>query len=128
MSVLPTERSTQRAILAVLGACFPDCLVHHSPNGAHLAGDGAARFKQIGALLGDGMKKGWPDLIVLWRGGGCFLEVKRPKLGRLSDDQRAVHARLRELEWPVATVTSPEEAYSFLKQCGAPCKGELLAA
>jgi hypothetical protein len=123
---LPTERQVQRAILQMCGACFPDVFIHHSPNGAHLAGSATSRFKQVGALLGDGMKRGWPDLLCLWSpGDGCFIEVKRPKLGKLSDEQVKVHARLIELCWPVATVTSCEEAFRFLRQCGAPCSAEL---
>lgn len=121
----PTERQVQRQILAMLGACFPEVLAHHSPNGAHLAGSSVQRFKQMGALLGDGVKKGWPDLIVLWRGGGALLEVKRPKTGRLSDEQKALHARLEAIGWPVATVTSAIDAHAFLKGCGAPCRGDM---
>jgi hypothetical protein len=69
-----------------------------------------------------------PDLLCLWSPcDGCFIEVKRPKTGRLSDDQKAVHERLVEMCWPVATVTSPEEAYRFLRQCGAPCSATLSA-
>lgn len=119
-AILPTERQVQRSILAMLGQCFPACLVHHSPNGAHLAGNNESRFKQAGALLGDGMKRGFPDLIVIWTGGIAFLEVKRPKLGKLSDEQKAIHEQLRERGWPVATVTSIDEAYAFLRECGAP--------
>jgi hypothetical protein len=123
-ALIATERQVQRAVLRMMGVCFKDCLVHHSPNGAHLAGNGVARFKQMGALLGDGMKRGWPDLIVLWRGGVAFLEIKRPKTGRLSPEQRSVHETLTALGWPVATVTSTEEAYAFLCECGAPCSAE----
>jgi hypothetical protein len=125
--IIPTERQTQRAILKMMGTCFPDVLVHHSPNGAHLAGNGVARFKQMGALLGDGMKKGWPDLICLWSPcQGCFIEVKRPKLGRVSTEQAAMQIRLVDCGWPVTTVTTVDDAYAFLKACGAPCRGELM--
>lgn len=122
----PTERQVQRAILSMCGVAFPSMFVTHVPNGAHLAGSPTARFKQMGAMKGDGLKVGMPDLLCLWSPcDGCFIEVKRPKTGRLSDEQRAVHQRLIDLCWPVATVTSQEEAYTFLKQCGAPCRGEL---
>ncbi len=123
---IPTERQTQRAILAMCGRLFPQVWITHIPNGAHLAGNDVARFKQMGALIGDGLKKGCPDLLCLWSPGkGAFLEVKRPKLGKLSEVQEAVHARLTALEWPVATVTTQDEAYAFLKACGAPCAGAL---
>ena len=124
---IPTERGVQRAILRMAGVCFRDVLIIHVPNGAHLAGNGTARFKQMGALKGDGLKIGTPDLLCLWSPcDGCWIEVKRPKLGRLSDEQKAMQAKLIELCWPVATVTSPEEAYTFLRQCGAPCSAELM--
>ena len=125
----PTERQVQRSILQMAGTCFRDVLIIHIPNGAHLAGNTVARFKQMGALKGDGFKPGVPDLLCLWSpGDGCFIEVKRPKLGRISDEQRAMQQRLIDLCWPVATVTSPEQAYSFLRECGAPCSAEMLAA
>lgn len=125
---IPTERQTQRAILAMCGSCFRDMLVFHIPNGAHLAGNTVARFKQMGALKGDGFKVGVPDLECVWSPGRtAFLEVKREKLGRLSDEQRAMHGRLTALGVPVATVTSPEEAYAFLIECGAPCSARIAA-
>lgn len=113
-----------RAILKMVARCFPRVLVHHSPNGAHLAGGPAARFKQVGALLGDGMMRGFPDIICLWSPGvGAMLEVKRPKLGRVSLEQEAVHGRLEEIRWPVAVVTSVEQAFEFLRLQGAPWSG-----
>ena len=108
------------------GALFPDVLIIHIPNGAHLAGNSTARFKQMGALKGDGFKAGVPDLLCLWSpGDGCFIEVKRPKLGRVSVEQAAMQIRLVDICWPVTTVSSIEEAHAFLRQCGAPCRGEL---
>ena len=122
----PSERQVQRSILRMIGTCFRECLVHHSPNGAHLAGGEVARFKQMGALLGDGMKRGWPDLIVLWSPNkGCLIEVKRQG-GRLSPEQKAMHELLQSLRWPIATVRSFEEAYLFLVACGAPRSAELV--
>jgi hypothetical protein len=123
---LPTEREVQRAILKMLGVCYPRTYVFAIPNGAHLAGNQTARFKQMGALKGDGLKIGIPDLAVLWAPAkGAFIEVKRPKTGRMSDEQKAVHARLDEIRWPVAVVTSVQEAYDFLFECGAPRSGTL---
>lgn len=117
---IPTERQVQRAILQMCGLCYPRVYIHHSPNGLFL---GSARDKAIrgGAMKGDGTKAGFPDLICLWAPAkGCFLEVKRPKAGRLSDNQKESHSRLEEIRWPVAVVTSVEEAYEFLFECGAP--------
>jgi hypothetical protein len=122
---LPTERQVQRGILAMARACFPDVLIHHSPGGAHLAGSPTSRFKQMGALKGDGMRVGFPDLICLWNGGAAFMEVKRPKRSVVSAEQTAMLTRLIDMGWNARIVKSVEDAHAFLKACGAPCKGEL---
>lgn len=118
----PTERQVQRSILEMAGICFPSVLIHHSPNGGHLAGDREARFKQVGALKGDGMKPGFPDLLCVWNHGVAFIEVKRPgyRPSDVSPDQARMHARLAELGFTPAIVTSSDEAFAFLKQRGAP--------
>lgn len=122
----PTERQVQRNILRMAGTCFRDVFITAIPNGAHLAGDAHQRKIQGGCLVGDGMKKGFPDLLCIWRPGkGCSLEVKRPKLGVMSEDQERVHERLRSLGWPVATVDNIDDAYRFLLAAGAPCSGKL---
>lgn len=121
--ILPTERQVQRAILGMVRLCFPATIIHHSPNGAHLAGSDIARFKQMGALLGDGMMKGWPDLQVLWAGGVAFIEVKRPKLGKVSPEQLKLHDALRGIGWPVLVATNVDDAYMFLRECGASWSG-----
>lgn len=121
---LPTERQNQRAILKMVGDCFPRVLVHHSPNGAHLAGVGSAKFKQMGALKGDGLKPGFPDLICLWPvAKGCFIEVKREKTGKVSPEQFAMHETLRALGWPILVTFSVNDAFEFLKANGAPWNG-----
>lgn len=125
-SILPPERSVQRQILAMCGLCFKDVLIHHSPNGSKLAGSQRDRQVAGGILKGDGTKTGWPDLECHWHGGCAFIEVKRPKTGRLTAEQKAIHDKLTALGKPVATVTSPEEAYRFLRECGAPCSGEMV--
>jgi VRR-NUC domain len=118
---LPTERQVQRAILQMCGVAFPDVLIHASPNGAHLAGDNRSRFMQMGALKGDGLKPGWPDLTCVWDHGTAYMEVKRPgRRNRVSAEQELIHLMLRERRYPVLVVTSPEEAFNFLRGVGAP--------
>lgn len=123
---VPTERQVQRAILEMCGKCFPDVYIHHSPNGAYLGSNPRDRAIRGGALKGDGTKAGFPDLICLWHGGQvAFMEVKRPKSGRLSDDQEIALDRLHQLQHDCKVVKSVEEAHAFLKGLGAPCRGEL---
>jgi hypothetical protein len=120
----PKERTVQRAILAMAGTCFPDVFIHHSTV-PKLWGDPKQRAMVMGAMKGDGFKVGFPDLLCIWRGGMALIEVKRPKVGLLSDEQAALHDKIANLGWPVNVVTSVDEAHSFLKGCGAPCRGEL---
>lgn len=121
---IPTERQVQREILRMLGICFPRAFAFHIPNGAHLAGNQTARFKQIGALKGDGLKIGMADLGVLWPvGKGCWIEVKRPKLGKVSAEQKNVHEALRALGWPCEVVTSAHQAFEIIRNLGAPWSG-----
>jgi hypothetical protein len=123
---IPTERQVQRGILAMARTCFPDVLIHHSPGGAHLAGNNTSRFKQMGALKGDGMRVGFPDLVCLWGPGRvAFMEVKRPKLGKLSQEQADMLMKLHMMCHDYKVVKSVDEAHAFLKSCGAPCKGEI---
>ena len=124
-SPIPKERSVQRSILAMCGALFPDVLIHHSAV-VKLRGTDAERKRQGGILKGDGHKAGWPDLIFVWKGGIAFAEVKREKGGVTSPAQKAMHERLESLGWPVATVTTPEAAYAFLRGCGAPHVGAMM--
>lgn len=120
----PNERQVQRSILAMARACFPKVFLHHSPNGAHLSGDNQARCLQVGALKGDGMRPGFPDLIALWDGGVALLEVKSPK-GTISEAQTNMHGLLGAIGHAVAIVRSDQEAYDVLKARGAPCVGQL---
>ncbi len=121
---LPTERAVQRAILKMCGRCFPDVFITAIPNGAHLAGNDVARFKQMGAMKGDGLKVGFPDLLFLWpHGKGALVEVKRPKTGTLSKPQIALHPRLKAIGWPVTVVTTEDEVFRLLRFCGAPWNG-----
>lgn len=117
-----TERQVQREILRMCGTVFPAALIAHVPNGSHLGGDERARSMQMGALKGDGLKVGFPDLIVLWNHGTGFLEVKRPKGGKVSPAQEAMIAHLRELGHRVEVVTSAVEAQQHMLDWGVPAK------
>jgi hypothetical protein len=122
---IPTERQVQRGILAMAKVCFPEVLLHHSPNGGHLAGGPASRFKQMGALKGDGLKPGFPDLVAVWDNGVAFLEVKRPKGSVTSPEQTEMLTRLISMGHRATIVKSVEDAYHFLTSCGAPRKADL---
>lgn len=118
----PTERQVQRAILQMMGYAFRSTFVFHVPNGTHLAGTPDERKRQMGILLGDGLKPGMCDLVAVWNYGVGFMEVKRPGYSPsdVSPKQRETHALLTELGFAPAIVTSPEEAFAYLRERGAP--------
>lgn len=120
--IKPNERQVQRSILKMIGRSFPSVIAHHSPNGGHLAGSAEARFKQMGALKGDGLKPGFPDLICLWNHGLALIEVKRPGYSPsdVKPAQIALHKELADRGHPVAIVTSEQEAFAYLIERGAP--------
>jgi hypothetical protein len=98
----PTEAQVQRAIidrLRLMGA-----LAVHVPN----AGLRSERAGQ--RLKGEGMRPGFPDLVVIGQGRVCFLEVKAPGTGRLSVRQIECHEEIRRRGAQVFTVTSQDEA------------------
>lgn len=119
---VPNERQVQRSILQMAGYAFPSVLIFHIPNGAHLAGTPQERKRQMGILLGDGVKPGMCDLVAVWNHGIAFLEVKRPGYtpSCVSPQQRQIHAQLSEMGFTPAIVTSPGEAFAFLVERGAP--------
>jgi len=127
---LPSERLVQRAILRMMGRCFPRVLLWHVPNGAYLGDDEKARRRTMGALLGDGLKPGAPDLACYWDHGHALMEVKRPGYSpsEVSLQQLFMHRQLAEMGFPVGIVTSPAEAFAFLRARGAPVEaGEGMA-
>lgn len=90
------------------------------PNGAHLAGDRVARFKQNAAMKADGMKPGFPDLIVLGKGGRTgFIEIKTPK-GSMSQAQKNCRAELERDCHKYALVRDVGEVEQVLLQWGWP--------
>ena len=86
----PTEEQEQAAVMEwamLMEKQYPELrLMMHIPNGGLRSKAEAVRFKRIG------VKAGVPDLFLpVARGGfhGLWIEMKRQKGGRLSDDQKA---------------------------------------
>lgn len=112
------ERPVQRGAIRLLTMRGYECV--HVPNGAHLAGGKLARIKQMAALKADGLRVGFPDLLVLGRlplqvG---FMEVKREKGGELGDEQGDWRDLLQARGFPWALITLPEDALAAVKVWG----------
>ncbi len=69
---------------------------------------------EAGIAKARGVKAGWPDVLIVFKGRAVFFELKAPK-GRLSAAQKAVHERLRLAGAVVYTVRSLDELAAFLE-------------
>ena len=78
------------------------------------------RFSLTGQRLKRmGVTPGWPDFIFFGpRASTLFLELKRPRLGRLSEEQIDIVAFLRACGFPVLVTSSLDEAVDALKAHG----------
>jgi hypothetical protein len=88
-------------------------LVMAIPNGGKRGPRVAAQMKAEGVL------KGAPDVFVaIAKHGyyGLFIEMKRLKGGKVSDDQIKVHAALRSQGYKVVVCKGAEEAWNEYKE------------
>ena len=69
--------------------------------------------REAGRLKAKGVKPGWPDIIILYRGRMVAIELKSEK-GRLSPAQKAMHTRLTLAGALVYTATCLEAVEGFL--------------
>lgn len=111
----PTEEQEQAAVfewIVLMRNQFPELdLCFHIANGGLRSKPEAVRFKKIG------VKPGVPDLFLpVARGGwhGLFIEMKRQKGGRLSDDQKAWIDALTEQHYLAVRADGAEQACDIL--------------
>ena len=69
--------------------------------------------REAGRLKRKGLKPGWPDIIVVYRGRVVVIELKAPG-GRLSPAQKTMHEHLKLAGALVYTATSIEAVEGFL--------------
>ena len=111
-----TEAGVQRMIRQYLAVRGIESI--HVPNGAVLAGDKAARGRQMNRLKEQGLKLGFPDLIAFAPKGQIgFIEVKSEG-GRVSDEQKACHEWLICLGHKVSVCRSVEDVAETLELWG----------
>ncbi len=79
--------------------------------------NGGMRDKRTAALLkAEGVKRGVPDITVAIAASGhpgMYLEMKRPG-GRVSPEQREMHANLRAGGYHVVVAYTVDEAWAYL--------------
>ena len=107
----PSEEQEQAAVFqwcVLMERQFPElALLFHVPNGGIRSKTEAVRFKRTG------VKAGVPDLFLpVARGGahGLWIEMKRKKGGRLSDEQKAWLDALEKEHYVTVVAHGAEEA------------------
>jgi len=114
-----SERPVQRGAIRLLAMVQIEAV--HVPNGTHLAGDKLARIKQMAALRKDGLRPGFPDLILFNRKVQTqvgFIEVKREIGNDLSGEQEDWRDDLTAWGFPWAMIRQPEEALTAVREWG----------
>ncbi len=113
------ERPVQRGAIRLLAMRGIEAV--HVPNGTHLAGDKLARVKQMSALRKDGLRPGFPDLILFNRKVQLqvgFIEVKREIGNGLSGEQEEWRDDLMAWGFPWAMIRTPEQALDVVREWG----------
>ena len=87
-------------------------LVHGDPLGLVRSARLGAKAKCAGA------RKGWPDLTFVLKDRVVWVELKTTR-GKISPDQKKVHAILRELGHEIWTVFAKDgkEAWKMIQEC-----------
>lgn len=105
------EADLQRAVAAYLDLALPPEVAWTTmPAG----GGGRVRGAQLKAA---GLKRGWPDVQLVYRGRYIGIELKTER-GRLTSEQRATHERLTLAGGLVYTARSLAAVEGFLRGCG----------
>lgn len=102
------EGPIHQAVLHYLHLALPGAIIHHSPNETSLKGPAVARM--IAKQKNMGMRPGFPDLLVMWRGFTWGFEVKAGKGGRLSDAQKDMQKAFQTNGFQYAVVRSVDDA------------------
>lgn len=110
------EGPIQEGIVTFIYATVPGAIVQHCKNEINRSGKSIAR--EIAKAITRGLRKGFPDLLLLLPGGRVvFLEVKAP--GNYPDkDQRELHEEMRALGHIVEVVRSIDDVRAAFQKHG----------
>ena len=112
------ERPVQRGAIRLLAMQGIEAV--HVPNGVRFTGDKLSRIKQAAAFKADGLRAGFPDLIVFGKRPGevGFIEVKREIGNDLDAEQVVWRDMLRARGYSWAMIRQPEEALAIVRKWG----------
>ncbi|WP_022727247.1 hypothetical protein [Fodinicurvata sediminis] len=75
-----------------------------------------------------GLRKGWPDLLMIWKGRPVLFEFKPPHVGLPPKEQRDRHDEITMNGGVVFIIRSVEEFIEALHTIGVPCSARNLKA
>nr|WP_321985353.1 VRR-NUC domain-containing protein [uncultured Lichenicoccus sp.] len=87
---------------------------------AKSAREGAARKRR-------GVVRGIPDILVMHGRRYLWVELKRPKDGEVSKEQKRLHLAIRSMGGAVAICTSAQQVLAYLHQEGVPMRARIAA-
>lgn len=102
------EEDIQEAVVAWMDS--KGIIFTHIPSGGKRSKGYAAKLKR------QGLKPGWPDLMVMLDDGFGCLELKRPKKGRIEPEQQAFADECQRRGIKHAFAYGYSEAIEILKQ------------
>jgi hypothetical protein len=115
------EDSLQRAVCQFLDIALPnDAMYFAVPNG------GKRHPKEAARMSGLGLKKGIPDLCIIWRGRVVFVELKAPR-GVQSPAQRGMANKLVYCGAAVGLCWSVADVEMGLRDAGIPLRSRVAA-
>jgi hypothetical protein len=115
------ELPIHESIVQWLNLALPrEAFFFHPANGEYRNPATGARLKRMG------LRRGVPDLCVLYGGKFIGIEIKAPKK-KLSPDQAEVHRQIKDAGCEVFTVHSIMEAAMALEICGVPLSARVAA-
>ncbi|CAI9119565.1 VRR-NUC domain-containing protein [Brytella acorum] len=118
--VAHAEDKLHTFVWRVLNFALPDDAVAWSAENRQNGMREGARRKARGCV------PGVPDLHVTYAGRTLYIELKT-ETGRVSKEQRELHARLRRAGAVVAVCRSADAVLEFLRAEGVPVKAQVMA-
>jgi len=114
-----SESTLQQTAVAMIRTLYPSLILNLSLNGISLDGLSVAQRAQLirQAKL-EGMEPGIQDLTLYLPGSKVLnLELKRPKGGTQSPDQKRIESRLTSLGHNYYLVRSTKEVFALIAEC-----------
>jgi len=102
------ERKLHEAVVRWMKLALPsDAVFHHSPN------EGRRGWSAQRAIKSHGVRKGWPDIEIIYQGQPIFIELKVPGKYPTSTQRETMEA-LRQAGAECAVARSIEDVDKFL--------------